>query len=150
VRTPMQWDGTLRAGFSMSDNQEFYLPLIGDAEYGPSKVNVADQLADPGSLLNAIRRMIQVRKSSMALGWGSFRWIDTGDAVLAVYLRECRGEGGKVLVINNLSGEQVHVSTASLPQGNWRNTFTGQSLSVDRSDIDTLEIAAYGYLWFEG
>jgi maltose alpha-D-glucosyltransferase / alpha-amylase len=150
VRTPMQWNGTLRAGFSASENQEFYLPLVGDAEYGPSSVNVAAQLADPGSLLNAIRRMIQVRKSSKALGWGSFRWIDTGDAALAVYLRECRGEAGRMLVINNLSGEQVHTSTARLPQGNWRNSFTGLKLSVGQSDVDTLDIPAYGYLWFEG
>jgi maltose alpha-D-glucosyltransferase/alpha-amylase len=150
VRTPMQWNGTFRAGFSLSDNQEFYLPLIRDAEYGPQNVNVAAQLADPGSLLNAIRRMIQVRKSSKALGWGSFRWIDIGDAALAVYLRECRGEAGMVLVINNLSGEQVHASTASLPQGNWRNSFNGQRLLVGPQSMDTLEISAYGYLWFEG
>ncbi len=101
VRTPMQWDAGPNAGFSRAKPDALYAPVIDDAIYGPARVNVAAQRADPNSLLNAIRRMIAVRKQHHAFGWGSFEWIACESTAVAAYLRS-RSEQ-RLLIINNLS-----------------------------------------------
>ena len=60
-RTPMQWNSSANAGFSTADSSKLYLPV----EEGG--VNVEDQLKDPDSLLNNMKRLIALRKSSTAL-----------------------------------------------------------------------------------
>jgi len=62
LRTPMQWDDSLNAGFSDADPEKLYAPVIKDDVYGFQRVNVAAQEADPDSLLNRLRHMIRVRK----------------------------------------------------------------------------------------
>jgi len=62
-RTPMQWEPGAKAGFSTAAPRKFYLPLA------PAKgrSNVEEQNADPESLLNYVRQMIALRRSSKAL-----------------------------------------------------------------------------------
>ena len=43
VRTPMQWNGGLNAGFSTADPERLWLPLISNALYGYQAVNVESQ-----------------------------------------------------------------------------------------------------------
>jgi alpha-glucosidase len=62
----MQWDGGPHAGFSPPDAATTWLPLAEDY----AQVNVAQQLADPHSLLNLYRRLLAYRKESPALKWG--------------------------------------------------------------------------------
>ncbi|WP_084956900.1 alpha-amylase family glycosyl hydrolase [Thermoactinospora rubra] len=57
-RTPMQWD--------KSDPQITYLP----ADPDPERPNVADQRADPGSLLSLVRSLIELRRTHPDLGTG--------------------------------------------------------------------------------
>ena len=107
VRTPMQWTGESRAGFSRAEPDDFYLPLIADGRYDPRHVNVYDQLNDPTSLLFWLRSMLATRRDSPVFGLGGF--MDLGgenDAVLS-YLRTLEGEDGtcSVLCLNNLSPE---------------------------------------------
>ncbi len=54
-RHPMQWEGSPSGGFS--DGAEPWLPLT-----DPELRNVADQRADPGSLLWLYRRLIELRR----------------------------------------------------------------------------------------
>jgi alpha-glucosidase len=69
LRHPMQWDRA--GGFSSG---EPWLPLVDAAER-----NVADQRADPGSLLNLYRRLIELRR-----GLGDrFRLLETEPGVVA-------------------------------------------------------------------
>lgn len=56
-RTPMQWDRTPNAGFSTAPSDALYLPLDPD----PQRPDVATQRADPGSLLQLVKRMVQLR-----------------------------------------------------------------------------------------
>jgi len=66
-RTPMQWDSGPNAGFSTAPADRLYLPIDPD----PSRPTVEAQRADPGSLLNLVRRLIALRASSPELGTGA-------------------------------------------------------------------------------
>jgi len=62
-RTPMQWTGGKNRGFSTANLEKLYLPV--DTASGAP--NVADQEKDPNSLLNRVRKLIQLRKREKAL-----------------------------------------------------------------------------------
>jgi glycosidase len=51
VRTPMQWKRGPNGSFSTADPAAL-IRQLSDADFGPERVNVADQGRDPGSLLN--------------------------------------------------------------------------------------------------
>ena len=87
VRTPMQWSPDRNAGFSRADPQQLYLPPIMDPIYGYEAVNVEAQTRDRSSLLNWMKRMLQVRKTSQAFGRGTLRIIRPGNRKVFVYLR---------------------------------------------------------------
>ena len=72
-RTPMQWDNTKNKGFSTSD--ELYLPV----DASDDAPNVEQQTADKNSLLNTVKKLIEVRKENVAL-WadGNFEVIKKG------------------------------------------------------------------------
>src|SRR5690606_14728263 len=88
VRTPMQWSPDRNAGFSRADPQRLYLPPIMDAIYGYHAVNVESQMRDPSSLLNWMKRMLAVRKTSHAFGRGTLSMIKPGNRKILAYLRE--------------------------------------------------------------
>jgi maltose alpha-D-glucosyltransferase/alpha-amylase len=62
-RTPMQWDNGPNAGFSPAGESQLYLPLDPRRDHP----TVQKQAGDPGSLLNHVRTLIALRKSSPAL-----------------------------------------------------------------------------------
>ena len=84
VRTPMQWSPDRNAGFSRADPQQLYLPPIMDPIYGYEAVNVEAQTRDRSSLLNWMKRMLQVRKTSQAFGRGTLRFIRPGNRKVLV------------------------------------------------------------------
>ena len=75
VRTPMQWTPDRNGGFSTADPQRMYLPLNQDPVYGYQVTNVESQLRNTNSLLQWIRRMIQVRNQHPTFGLGTFEEI---------------------------------------------------------------------------
>ena len=82
-RTPMQWDNALpNAGFSDAAPDRLYLPQDPD----PHRPTIAAQLADPHSLLHAVRRLLALRAAHPALGAGSDQQVLSRDYPLA-YLR---------------------------------------------------------------
>lgn len=60
-RTPMQWKKGKNAGFSQTDEKNLYLPV------NENGVNVQQQKEDETSLLNTLKKLIALRKSSSAL-----------------------------------------------------------------------------------
>ena len=62
-RTPMQWTSGKNLGFSTATPEKLYLP-VDPADDAP---NVAAQLADPNSLLNRVKKLIQLKKGEKAL-----------------------------------------------------------------------------------
>jgi alpha-glucosidase len=94
-RTPMQWDATPAGGFTSGTP---WLPLV-----DPATRNVADQSADPGSLLSLYRRLIAARRASPALERGEHRSIFGVAPDVLAWLREADGE--RVLVLVNVGAE---------------------------------------------
>jgi len=112
VRTPMQWSPDRNAGFSHADPQRLYLPPIMDAIYGYEAVNVEAQARDPSSLLNWMRRMLAVRKTSKAFGRGQLTFLNPGNRKILAYLREYGDE--TILCVANLgrSAQPVELDLA--------------------------------------
>ncbi|MBG0784423.1 MAG: alpha-glucosidase C-terminal domain-containing protein [Anaerolineaceae bacterium] len=115
VRTPMQWANTTNAGFSNAPAEKLYLP-VSDA---PDRPTVAEQEADPDSLLNRVRSLIRTRKALPALqADGGFKVVYAESGKLPfVYLREKAGQ--KLLVALNPSNREVSVD---LPEGTLEST----------------------------
>ncbi|MBO5197272.1 MAG: glycosylase [Lachnospiraceae bacterium] len=100
ARTPMQWNQGKNKGFSTGD--ELYLPVDASAD-APT---VAEQEADPNSLLNYVKKLIEVRKATPDLcADGEFEVVSAGYPF--VYRR------GNVLVIVNPKDEAVKVPAAN-------------------------------------
>ena len=97
ARTPMQWDDSANAGFSTAPAEALYLPV----EAKPRHRTVAAQRDDPESLLNHVRKLIELRKEHPALGAsGSFKLVHAEkNAYPFVYTRT--GGGETVLVALN-------------------------------------------------
>jgi maltose alpha-D-glucosyltransferase / alpha-amylase len=101
VRTPMQWSGDRNAGFSRSDPSALYHPIILDPIYNYQAVNVEAQLRSPSSLLNWIKRLVQVRRENKVFGRGSLEFIPCPNRRAVAYIR--RHQDQIALVVNNLS-----------------------------------------------
>ncbi len=91
-RTPMQWDPSPGGGFSTATP---WLPLV-----DPATRNVADQAADPASLLALYRRLIALRAASPAVARGTHRSLFGVAPDVLAWLREADGE--RVLVLLNV------------------------------------------------
>ncbi len=102
ARTPMQWNSSANAGFSEIAP---WLKLNGNY----TEVNVELSEADPFSILNYYRKMIQLRKSNPALVYGSYHPLDLPEhPTMFVYQR--RYEDQKWWVVLNFGGEQEEIS----------------------------------------
>lgn len=110
VRTPMQWGPDRNAGFSMSNPQRIFLPVIIDPEYHYEAVNVENQARNPSSLLWWMRRMIDLRRKFKAFGRGSIEFLMHDNPKVLTFLR--RHEDESILVMVNLSrhSQSVEIS----------------------------------------
>jgi len=145
VRTPMQWDASLNAGFSSAPAERLYLPVITESEYHYQSVNVAAQQANPDSLLHWVKRLIAVRKGSKALGRGAPEFLETGNRKVLAFLS--RSEGESVLVVGNLSraSQQVSLSDSRLRGGSLVDLLSGTRFTTHSSGTLSLTLAPYGY-----
>jgi alpha-glucosidase len=89
ARTPMQWDGSSDGGFALGvEGEDPWLPVGPDV----AKINVETELADPDSMLNLYRRLLNFRKGSVALRKGSFLSHPSSTEDVLVYRRESDDE----------------------------------------------------------
>src|SRR5437588_2958944 len=100
VRTPMQWSGDRNAGFSRSNRQRLYAPIITDPEYHYEAINVEAQEANPQSLLSWMKRIIALRKRHQAFGRGSIEFLHPENRKILAFVRQHEDE--RILVIANL------------------------------------------------
>ncbi len=101
VRTPMQWSPDRNAGFSRTNPQRLYLPIIIDSEYHYEAVNVETQDKNLSSQLWWMRRIISIRKKYKALSRGTCRFLSPQNYRVLAFVREYEDE--KILIVVNLS-----------------------------------------------
>lgn len=102
-RSPMQWDGSVNAGFSTAPKACLYVPQDAAAD----RPTVQSQMTDSNSLYHEIKRLISIRQNHAALQNGSkieFVYAEENAYPLA-YLRTAGTE--KILVILNPSKQAV-------------------------------------------
>jgi maltose alpha-D-glucosyltransferase / alpha-amylase len=108
VRTPMQWSGDRNAGFSDAPPQRLFLPLIIDDEYHHHSVHVAQQRANPHSLLWWMKRIIALRKRYTAFGRGALSIVECPNTRVLAFVRRWREQ--QILVVTNLSRFAQHAA----------------------------------------
>lgn len=108
VRTAMQWNGELNAGFSQAAPEQLYAPLIDEGEFSYRTVNVENQQKNPTSLLNWTRRMIELRRQHRVFGRGTFEIIEVKNPHVFVFAREF--EGQRVVCLFNFARSMQSVS----------------------------------------
>ena len=148
VRTPMQWSPDRNAGFSRADPQSLYLPAIQDPIYGYEAVNVEAQTRDPSSLLNWMRRMLAVRKTSHAFGRGKLTFLRAGNRRILAYLRELDDEA--ILCVANLgrSAQPVELDLKRY-RGRVPVELLGRTPFPPVGELPyLLTLPAHGFYWF--
>ncbi|HUM96057.1 MAG TPA: maltose alpha-D-glucosyltransferase [Candidatus Competibacter sp.] len=148
VRTPMQWSPDRNAGFSKADPQRLYLPPIMDPIYGYEAVNVEAQQREPASLLNWMKRLIAVRRSSRVFGRGRLTVLLPGNRKILAYLREYEDE--IVLCVANLSRSAQPVELdLGAHKGLVPVELLGQTAFPPINDVPyLLTLHRYGFYWF--
>ena len=100
VRTPMQWSPDRNAGFSDTNPQQLYLPVILDPQYHYESVNVETQRSNTSSLFWYMKRIISLRKKYKAFSRGDMRFLQVDNPKVLAFTRTYNDE--TILVIVNL------------------------------------------------
>jgi len=152
VRTPMQWSPDRNAGFSRADPQRLYLPPIMDPIFGYEAVNVEAQDRDASSLLNWMRRIIEVRQAHRVFGRGSLAFLHPGNRKILAYVREGGDEdaGDVVLCVANLGrgAQPVELDLARF-RGRVPIEMLGNTAFPPIGELPyLLTLPGHGFYWF--
>ncbi len=149
VRTPMQWSPDRNGGFSRADPARLYAPTIMDPVYGYEFVNVEAQSRSLSSLLSATKRLISVRKSTLAFGRGTMTFIRPVNRSVLAYVRQYNDE--VILCVANLSRS---AQATELDLSAWKDRIPLEMLG--RTEFPAISelpymimLAPYGFFWFE-
>ena len=150
VRTVMQWEPGPGGGFSSADPSDFPAPLT-EGEFGPGRVNVRDQEADPDSLLAWVHRLVQAYRSCPELAWGEVAVLDPGPRARPVLAHSSTVDGHTVLTLHHFGDEEAPVALA-LPDLAGRELCDVLDPAADPvavTDGGALEVTlpAYGCRW---
>jgi maltose alpha-D-glucosyltransferase/alpha-amylase len=148
VRTPMQWTPDRNGGFSRSDPARLYAPTIMDPVYGYESVNVEAQSRSLSSLLSATKRLISVRKSTLAFGRGTMTFIRPLNRTVLAYVRQYGNE--VILCVANLSrSAQATELDLSAWKGRVPLEMLGRTFFPAIGELPYMvTLAPYGFYWF--
>ena len=149
VRTPMQWSPDRNGGFSRADPARLYAPTIMDPVYGYESVNVEAQSRSLSSLLSATKRLIAVRKSTLAFGRGTMTFIRPENRSVLCYVRQYQDQ--VILCVANLSRS---AQATELDLSAWQDRIPLEMLGRTRfppiGEVPYMvTLAPYGFYWFE-
>ena len=99
ARTPMQWDTSKNAGFSISDKT--WLPV--NPNY--KDINVESALANPESVFYTYQKLVELRKTQDWLVDADFELLETTDKVFA-YIRKTQ-DSSYLIAVNLSDQEQI-------------------------------------------
>jgi maltose alpha-D-glucosyltransferase/alpha-amylase len=149
VRTPMQWSPDRNAGFSETNPQQLYLPVILDPEYHYEAVNVEMQRRNTSSLFWFMKRMISMRRNYKAFSRGSMKFISVENPKILAFSRTYEDE--TLLVIANLSkyAQPAEIDLRAFKGFLPVEIFSKNPFPVIREDAPYLfTLGAYSFQWF--
>ncbi|MBX2966806.1 MAG: maltose alpha-D-glucosyltransferase [Cyclobacteriaceae bacterium] len=149
VRTPMQWNMNLNAGFSNANPQQLYLPVITDPVYRYESVNVATQDDNTSSLLWWLRQVVAMRKRLSVFGRGDMKFIDSTNNKVLCFLRS--HDKQQIILVANLS-QFSQVTTLNLAE--FKDCDVTEVFSQNRfmnvgEGQYSITIGPYGYYWLQ-
>ena len=148
VRTPMQWSSDRNAGFSKADFEKLYFPVINNPVYGYQTVNVESQMRYDTSLLNWMRRIINLRKEHHVFGRGSMDFIRPENRKIFAFTRTYEDE--TVLCVFNLSqfAQPVELDLSQY-EGRIPFEMAGRTPFPRVGELPyLLTLAGWGFYWF--
>jgi maltose alpha-D-glucosyltransferase/alpha-amylase len=149
VRTPMQWSPDRNAGFSDTNPQRLYLPVILDPLYHYESVNVETQRANTSSLFWFMKRMINMRKKLKAFSRGDMKFLPVDNPKILAFTRTYGDE--KLLIVVNLS---KHSQPAEIDLAEYKGhapveAFSKNHFPVIKEDRPYFfTLGPYAYQWF--
>jgi maltose alpha-D-glucosyltransferase/alpha-amylase len=149
VRTPMQWNMNINAGFSSANPQKLYLPVISDPVYRYESVNVATQDENPSSLMWWIKNVLAMRKRLNLFGRGDLKFIDSSNSKILCFARSYQKQN--IIVVANLSqfSQATTLDLKSFKDCDITEVFSqNQFMNVGSGDY-SITIGPYGYFWFQ-
>ncbi|GIO32174.1 MULTISPECIES: glycoside hydrolase family 13 protein [Paenibacillus] len=120
ARTPMQWDGTEKAGFTEGKPWIAVNPNF-------REINVEAALKDPDSIFYYYKKLIALRKEHEVIVYGKYELLLPDDPEIYVYTRTL--DDAKLLVILNFFGGEPELK---LPQG---LNLSGKELLISNYDV---------------
>ena len=150
VRTPMQWSPDRNAGFSITNPQKLYLPVIMDPEYHYESVNVETQRANTSSLFWFMKRLINVRKRYKAFSRGDMKFLSADNPKVLAFTRSYGDE--VILVVVNLS---KYAQPAEIDLAEFKGYVPVEVFSKNRFPAVKEEspyfftLSPHSYQWFE-
>ncbi len=136
-RTPMQWNTSPNAGFTIGTP---WLPV--PASYRTH--NVASELQDPNSVLSVYRKVLALRHTDPALLFGDYVALNTADQHVMSYLR--RYQGRALLVVLNMSDQPQKASFNLAPQGfsaKQAKTLLSTGAAADRVPLNAITLPPF-------
>ncbi|WP_041396969.1 maltose alpha-D-glucosyltransferase [Spirochaeta africana] len=149
VRTPMQWSPDRNAGFSVSNPQGLYLPVIIDPEYHYESVNVENQQHNPSSLFWWTKRLIDTRRRMSAFTNGDLCFLHPENPKVLAFTRANADQ--TLLIVMNLSRNSQAVSL-DLQQFEGRvpvEVFSRNRFPAIGDSLYTVTLGPWDYFWFE-
>lgn len=149
VRTPMQWNMNINAGFSAANPQKLYLPIISDPVYRYESVNVVAQEENSSSLLWWVKGVLAMRKRLNIFGRGDMKFIDSSNAKVLCFARS--NDGQRVVVVANLSqfSQSTTLDLRDFKDCDITEVFSQNRFrSVEEGEYP-ITIGPYGYFWFQ-
>ncbi|MCX7882074.1 MAG: maltose alpha-D-glucosyltransferase [Brevinematales bacterium] len=149
VRTPMQWNTSLNAGFSEAFREKLYAPVIDKGDFSYERVNVESASHNPSSLLSWIKGWIARRKKHPVFGMGKVEFLSGKDPALLWY--RVYNQDEEIMVFAFFGDEEKKIP---LSFDRWRGKtlkdIEGKKspLFVSTKDI-TLSFAPYEYKVWE-
>ncbi len=149
VRTPMQWNNDLNAGFSNAPPEQLYAPVLKQTPYDPGNVSVAGETNDPDSLLYRIRHLIAIRKTTPALARGEFSWVAADSTAIAAFLRS--HQGIRILAVHNLTDEprSIILEVTEAQSSEIMELITGNGFQQSDRGKLPLTLRPYQFMWLK-
>jgi oligo-1,6-glucosidase len=106
-RTPMQWDGSANGGFTTAAK----LWLAENPNY--TQINANAEVADPNSIYNYTRKLIDLRHAHQAFVYGDYKDLDPENKSIFAYTRTL-GSDRYLIVLNFSSGPVAYTLPAKV------------------------------------